>query len=456
MTETVVDVLVVGGGGGGLSAAVSARLAGASVILTEKEPELGGNTARSIGSIPGAGSRLQRAAGVEDGPDRFVADVEEHTGGEFNRAGLTRLAGISAELVQWLIDEVGIDLRLTEDYRHVGHQVNRLHNPVGREGRTLVGALAEFARRKGVDIRTSSAVTALERTTDGYRARTAGGAIEARSVVLATDGFGANDEMKRAEASRYADLVYLGGPGNTGDGIRLGRSLGGTTASMDAVLGFAIMGQPDDSPVAWSTMVSWTVVENGGIVVDGDGRRFGAEDVGYSGFVDDIIDHATVPVYAIFDRANLDSVAGFEDRFRLLVERADSPIRRVDPDSPPFGIDPEQLAATVDEYLAAARGESPDPFGRTDFGAFPLEGELYAARSVPSVLTTVGGLVVGDDAEVLDEAGAPIAGLYAAGGTARTIVGLRGAGGYLSGAGLLAALGYGYLAGRSAASRATT
>jgi fumarate reductase flavoprotein subunit len=192
-------------------------------------------------------------------------------------------------------------------------------------------------------------------------------------------------------------------------------------------------------------MVSWTVVENGGIVVDGDGRRFGAEDVGYSGFVDDIIDHATVPVYAIFDRANLDSVAGFEDRFRLLVERADSPIRRVDPDSPPFGIDPEQLAATVDEYLAAARGESPDPFGRTDFGAFPLEGELYAARSVPSVLTTVGGLVVGDDA-----------GLYAAGGTARTIVGLRGAGGYISGAGLLAALGYGYLAGRSAASRATT
>lgn len=448
-----VDVAVVGGGGAGLTTAVSAALAGATVALFEKEPALGGNTARSIGSIPGAGSRLQAEVGVVDSPERFVSDVERHTAGDFNRAALERLADVSSEVVHWLIDEVGIELRLTQDYRHVGHQVTRLHNPVGREGRVLVDALRDFALEHDVEIRTGDAVTDVECVGDGFQVRTATETLTATSVVLATDGFGANAAMKAKECARYADLVHLGGPGNTGDGIRLGQSLGGRTGSMTAVLGFAIMGQPDASDVSWDTMVSWTVVENGGIVVDGSGRRFGAEDVGYSSFVDDIVDHGETPVYAIFDRANLDSVAQHEERFRLLVERADSPIRRIDPANPPFGIGAETLRATIADFTAATNGDRTDPFGRTDFGWSSLEGELYAARSVPSVLTTVGGLVVGDDAEVLDEQHQPIPGLYAAGGTAQTIVGSSGARGYISGAGLLGALGYGYLAGRAVAAR---
>jgi fumarate reductase flavoprotein subunit len=447
------DLVVVGGGGAGLASAASAAQEGASVALFEKEAACGGNTARSIGSIPGAGSRLQQDAGVVDSPDRFVADVATHTGGAFNREGLARLAGVSAELVHWLIDVVGIPLRLTEDYRHVGHAVTRLHNPPGREGAVLVEALRAFAGEQGASIRTGTPVTAVTREGGRFQVAAGGEHVNARSVVLAADGFGANPEMMREEAGRYAALSYFGGPGNTGDGIRIGRALGGQTGSMSSVLGFAIMGLPTESPSSWETMVSWTVIENGGVVVDGRGRRFGDESRGYSSFVDDVIDGGGPPVYAVFDQRILDSVAKWEDRFRLLVDRADSPVRLLDLQAPPFGLDPSTVERTLDEYRSAAEGIRPDPFGRTDFGWAPLGGPLYAARSEPAVLTTLGGLVVGPDGEVLDHQGRPVPGLFAAGGTAQSLVGDAGARGYISGAGLLAALGYGYLAGRAAARR---
>ncbi|MCC2593955.1 FAD-dependent oxidoreductase [Tessaracoccus sp. OS52] len=455
MTTGTYDVVVVGGGGAGLTAAISAALNGASVLLLEKQPELGGNTARSIGSIPGAGSRLQAAAGVTDSPEQFVSDVDAHTGGAFNEAGLGTLSARSADLVHWLIDDVGIPLSLTQDYRHVGHSVNRLHNPPRREGRVLVDHLADFARAHGVRILTGNGVARIEHSDEGtYAVLTATDTFTTDNVILATDGFGANRDMVARVAPQYAGLSYLGGEGNTGDGIRFGTGLGGQTASMTAVLGFATMGLPDGEPSAWSTMVSWTVVENGGVVVDPTGARFADESTGYSAFVDSILESGGGgPVYVVFDQRILDSVSKWEERFRLLAEREGSPIRKLDPAAPEFGLDAAVLGESLASYARAAAGQAPDPFGRTDFGWAPLEGQLYVARSEPAVLTTLGGLVVDDQARVLRADGQPIAGLYAAGGTAQSIVGTTGARGYISGAGLLAALGYGYLAGSSAAAR---
>ena len=455
MTTRTHDVIVVGGGGAGLTAAIAAALDGAEVLLLEKQEDLGGNTARSIGSIPGAGSRLQAEAGITDSAQQFVADVDSHTAGTFNEAGLGRLAASSADLVHWLIDDVGVPLTLTQDYRHVGHSVSRLHNPPSREGNVLVKYLADFARAHGIRIQTGNGVINIEHSDEGtFAVLTATDTFSTRNVILATDGFGANQAMIREAAPQYAGLSYMGGEGNTGDGIRLGSALGGQTASMTAVLGFATMGLPEDEPSAWSTMVSWTAVENGGIVVDPNGARFADESAGYSAFVDSILESCGGgPVYVVFDQRILDSVSKWEERFRLLVEREGSPIRPLDLDNPAFGLDSVTLRAALDGYARAAAGKNTDPFGRTEFGWAPLEGQLYVARSEPAVLTTLGGLVVDDDARVLRPDGQPVAGLYAAGGTAQTIVGTAGAGGYISGAGLLAALGYGRLAGRSAAAR---
>jgi flavocytochrome c len=458
MTERTWDVLVVGGGGCGLTAAVRAAQSGARVLVLEKESALGGNTARSIGSVPGAGSRFQAAAGIDDSPETFAADLRRQADGHLDEPVARRLCGISAELVHWLVDEAGVDLSLTRDYKHIAHSVNRLHNPPNREGVEIIRYLDATARGLGVAVETGTPVTDVSTGDGGMRVTTATETFLARTVILATDGFGASPE-RVAEHIPYAEgLPYFGGPGNTGDGIAIGERLGGHTASMNAILGYAAMAQTRDGLVSFETMFSWTVPEKGGVFVDAAGRRFGDESVGYSAFTDDVVAHTDGVAYAVFDQRVLDHVRRHEPRFRLLVERADTPVLCADDLASladRYELPRDDLTRTIDEYNAAARGERSDPFGRTDFGFAPLVAPFYVAKTVPGVLTTQGGLRVDEHARVLRADGTVVPNLYAGGGTTAGICGPSQARGYVSGNGLLSALGYGYIAGGHAATSIT-
>ena len=101
-----VDFLVIGAGACGLAAAIAAHDAGISVAIVEKRERPGGNSSLSTGSIPGAGSKYQHAAGIEDSPERMVADLIT-VSGNHDADDLTRLmAGQSAPLCEWLIDRI--------------------------------------------------------------------------------------------------------------------------------------------------------------------------------------------------------------------------------------------------------------------------------------------------------------------------------------------------------------
>lgn len=452
------DVLVVGGGGCGLAAAVRAAQGGATVLVVEKQPELGGNTAYSIGSIPGAGTRQQREAGVDDSAQRFKEDLVRHMGGNCDEALVERLCDISADLIHWLIDDLGIPLLLTEDYKHVGHSVTRLHNPPSREGADVVRGLAAAAEQHGATIRTRTPVRAISSDADGFSAvlDDPGGEqqVRARTVVLAADGFGADEQMKREHTPQVQGLPYYGAPGNTGDGIRMGVGLGGQLTNMDTYLAYAAMAAPDGAEPSFESLFSWTVPEKGGIVVGPDGRRFGDESVGYSAFTDAMLEHAGGVGYVVFDERVLDEVAHYEQRFRILATRPDSPIH-VSDDLAALaehsGIPGDALTDTVESYNRVAAGESEDPFGRADHGMAPLQAPFAIARITPGVFTTLGGLTVDGDARVVGVDGTPIRGLYAGGGTAAGLSAVSGGRAYVSGIGLLTALAFGMLAGQHAA-----
>src|SRR5579872_954803 len=116
------DVLVVGAGGCGLVAALAAHEQGARVAIVEKRERGGGNTALSTASIPAAGTRFQRAAGVDDDAARMAEDLMRKSG-PHDMAHLTeRLAEISGPLIEWLVDVAGCELDLIRDYKHVGHR----------------------------------------------------------------------------------------------------------------------------------------------------------------------------------------------------------------------------------------------------------------------------------------------------------------------------------------------
>ncbi|MGH7357799.1 MAG: FAD-dependent oxidoreductase, partial [Candidatus Rokuibacteriota bacterium] len=104
------DVVVVGAGGCGLTAAIAAAQGAAEVLVLEKQARPWCNTARSGGMIPAAGTRLQRAAGVVEAPEAMAEDILRKNGGASDRETTLHLCRVAAELVEWLVDEVGVAL----------------------------------------------------------------------------------------------------------------------------------------------------------------------------------------------------------------------------------------------------------------------------------------------------------------------------------------------------------
>lgn len=445
-----VDVLVVGAGACGLAAAIASHDAGAQVAILEKRDRPGGNSSLSTGSVPGAGSRFQREAGIQDSADVMVADLQRLSGDSDLPDLVHRMAGISAELCEWLVDTVGARMALITDYRHVGHSIARLHAPVSRRGQDLVDDLLNAVAERDIPLVVNNPVQTLYLSPDGavVGVEVDGPGVErsligARNVILASNGFAANRELVAQYCGEIAGAAYFGALGSEGEAVLWGRHLGARLANMQAYQGYAAVAYPHGS------LLSWTTIEKGGFLVNAAGERFGNEDVGYSDYARHVLAQDT-DVYAVFDEAIM-ALASKEDEFRELVElgglkKADSVAEL----AARFGLPAASLAATLADFNAAAAGQ-PDRHGRQRFGMAPLTGRLWICRVTPGLFHTQGGLAVDNDGRVLRQDGSIIPGLFAGGGAAAGISGRAGAAGYASGNGLLTAVGLGYLAGRAAA-----
>ncbi len=486
--DWTLDVLVIGGGGCGLAAAVAAHDDGCEAAIVEKLDRPGGNTALSTGSVPGAGSRFQRAAGIADSPERMIADYARQCG-EHEMMHLTRLLAYeSAPLVEWLHDAVGARISIITDYCHVGHSVPRLHAPVSRRGQDLLDDLLAAAERRGIPLACGNGVRELVTASDGgvigAVIESAGGPfagtadiegsarqgtparsraapvgtttrVRARKVILATNGYAANRALVAELCPEIAGAEYFGALGSTGEAVLWGRQLGAALANLGAYQGYAAVAYPQGQ------LLSWTTIEKGGILVDRHGERFGDEGAGYSGYARNVM-AAQAPVFAIFDE-RMRAIADKEEEFREMMrmggaKRADSAeaLARL------IAVDAAALAKTIAAYNAAAstvanqtrtsgRSSAADAFGRTAFGVAPLAPPFYATRVVPGLFHTQGGLRVDERARVLRSDGAVVPNLFAGGGAAAGISGRTGGAGYASGNGLLTALGLGRIAGRAAA-----
>jgi fumarate reductase flavoprotein subunit len=448
-----VDVLVIGAGACGLVAAIAAHDAGADVAVIEKLDRPGGNSALSTGSVPAAGTRLQRAAGIADSPEAFIEDLMR-TGGATDCPHLVRrLVETSAATVEWLIDCAGARLELVTAYKHVGHSVPRLHAPASRRGRDLVDDLLAAVERRGIPLALGNGATALVADASGgvigadIDANGEKHRVIARKTVLAVNGFAGNRALVARFCPEIGGAQYFGARGSTGEAVLWGEGLGAALGNIGAYQGYAAVADPHGS------LLSWTTIEKGGMLVNGAGKRFGDESAGYSGYTPNVMAQGG-PCFAIFDQKIFD-VAALEEEFLELagyggVKKADTPAALVKL----HGLDPAALASTIEAYNKAARGDAPDAFGRRDFALAPLAGALYVCRVVPGLFHTQGGLMVDGDGRVLRPNAAPIANLFAGGGAAAGVSGRTGASGYASGNGLLSAIGLGRLAGLAAAQEA--
>ncbi len=443
------DIAIVGSGGCGLTAAMAAAHGGVEAIVFEKQSRPWSNTARSGGMIPAAATRFQKLAGILETPEDFAADIFRKNHNTSDPEMTLHLARVATRLVEWLVDDVGVDLQFIGDFKYPGHTEYRMHAPPSRTGAALLKDLRNGVEAHALtELITDASVTSLvadeaDRVVGlvvqhGNREEW----VRAKKVILACNGFAGNPDMVATYCPDISDALYFGGEGNTGEGIMWGLELGGSVAFMDAFQAHASVATPH------AILITYALIMEGGFQVNRDGLRFGNESSGYSEHALSVLAQPQGLAWDIYDERLHQLGLSFEDYRQAIEAGAIKEADTAEELATTLGLPAAALAKTLDDYHACADGKREDPFGRPDCRR--LQAPFYGVKVTGSLFHTQGGLKVDFDGRVLRDGKTPIPNLYAGGGVAAGVSG-HGASGYLSGNGLLTALGYGMLAGTHAA-----
>ncbi|HYL24245.1 MAG TPA: FAD-dependent oxidoreductase [Burkholderiales bacterium] len=432
-----IPVVIVGAGACGLTAALAARDAGAEVLLLERDASPSGSTALSSGFIPAAGTRWQRAAGVEDSPARLAADVQRKNHGEADARIVEKVCRTIGPTLEWLDDRHGVRFQLVEGFLYPGHTALRMHCVAEKTGEALIGALLRACGE--IDLLGSAHVVDVlhERShVRGVRFARPDGTVEeveCEALVLACSGFGGNRDLVGRYLPEIADAIYFGHIGNQGDAVRWGTALGAAVGDMTAYQGHGSVATPH------GILITWALMMEGGIQVNAHGDRFSNEHLGYSEQCLPVLAQPGGVAWCIYDERLHRLGMTFPDYREAHAAGAVQP-------SPAL----PRLRETLAHVARLAEGKERDPYGR-DFTTKPkLAAPYYGARVTGALFHTQGGLAIDERARVLDEAGAPLPNVFAGGGAARGLSGAH-VWGYLSGNGLLSAVAIGAIAGGAAA-----
>ncbi|WP_417418932.1 FAD-dependent oxidoreductase [Hoeflea sp.] len=455
--DAAIDVVVIGAGACGLVAALRARAAGSEVIVLERDASPSGSTSMSSGFVPAPGTRFQKEIGVtDDTPERFAADILAKSKGKSD-AALARLASVSiGPALEWLADAHGLEWIVLDDFLYPGHSRHRMHAVPEKTGVALEARLLSAVEAAEIPVVTEAHVTRLY--ADGHDRISAveitrpDGATEVlgcKVLVLACNGFGGNRALVRQHIPEIADGLYYGHEGNTGDALTWGEALGARIRHLSGYQGHGSLAHPH------GILISWALMMEGGIQVNSEGLRFSNEHGGYSEQAVNVLAQPGGIAWNIYDARLHDFAQNFPDYREAMTvgairEAADvSALARV------TGLPGAALARTLSEAALYQSGQATDPFGRDFTGKPALAAPYYAVKVTGALFHTQGGLMIDDQARVLRENGSPFANLFAGGGAACGVSGPD-VSGYLSGNGLLTAIGFGSVAGASAGSLAMT
>ncbi len=438
-----VETLIVGAGACGLVAALSAAEAGRDVLVIEADDVPSGSTALSAGLIPAAGTKIQRAADIEDTPEGFAADIQAKAEGENDAALVDLLALNAAEVIDWLSDCHGLPFSVVTDFDYPGHSRHRMHGLPSRSGAELIDALRSAVEKEGIDIvcqRRATTLYSAEGEIEGIAVTRPDGGIETigcNRLILACNGFGGNRELVAWHMPEIADAVWFGHDGNRGEAVLWAEAIGAETRHLGAYQGHGNVAHPH------GILITWAVIMQGGVQVNCHGKRFWNEAQGYSEAARAVLAQPGGEAFAIFDERIATIARQFEDFKRAESVGAVRTEDTVEGLAKVFGLSADALKETLAEIPS---GEM-DAFGRR-FEGPPLSAPYCGVRVTGALFHTQGGLCVDRHARVLRRDGTPFANLFAGGGAA---CGVSGSGdrGYLSGNGLLAAVVLGRLAGKA-------
>ena len=439
-----VSVAIIGAGACGLTAAWRLARAGIECVLIERDAVPSGSTALSSGFIPAAGTRAQRAAGVIDSPVEFATDIHAKAHGQ----AAPHLVKAYTEAIPQAIDALqatGLQFEVLDGFLYPGHHARRMHSLPERTGAALIGALTNTATEAGAYLLTDSLARELWCDADGRITavgceRPDGGmdVIHCDVLLLACNGFGGNDAMRREYLPAMADAVYGGHVGNDGSAVQWGLQLGARLADMGGYQGHGSWAIPQGA------LISWAVIMDGGVQINQAGQRFHDETQGYSEAAVHVLAQPDGVAWNVFDAQTLALLREFPD-FRDAESggalRCAADVSQL---AALIGCDQKSLAASLD----AISPDHGDALGRRFTRG--LAAPYYAIKVTGALFHTQGGLDIDAQCRVLNADGRVFPNLLAAGGAARGVSGNEVAG-YLSGNGLLSAVAGGYIAAATAA-----
>ena len=459
-TTVEADIVVVGAGGAGMTAAISAAKEGKSVVIVESQSMVGGNSVRATGGLNATHTPAQdenefnEAAGVEKtlatAAESYAdnetitalaatvaeqwAEYQANPVGYFDSVELMELdtmiggKGVnnpelvevlcsnSADAIEWLAS-IGIDMPSVSSFG--GASVKRIHRPLNDEGKVvsvgsyMIPLLEKNCEEAGVEILFNT--TANEILTDdngaavGIVATGKSGetvTVNAKAVVLATGGFGANLEKVVEYKPDLAGFMTTNAAGAQGQGIDMAVAIGAGTVDMDQI---QIHPTVEANTAA---LITEGLRGDGAILVNAEGNRF-TDEVGTR----DVVSAAEIAQtgsysWLIIDQAMVDAssvIQGYiKNGYTVTGETYEALAEAM-------GVDATAFAATMEKWNACVEAGKDEEFGRTSF-ANPLNtAPYYAIKVTAGVHHTMGGLTINANTEVLAEDGSVIPGLYAAG-----------------------------------------
>ena len=417
------DVVVVGAGAAGLSAGLKAAQDGKNVIILEKMGVIGGASAMAGSGTMATGSTWQKEDGYEDSPEQLVEDMMENGHNKNDRATVELFANTIGEAFDWLVDENGAAV----PYQRSG-EPTRSYSGVGR-GAGVCQSLCDKFLAEGGTLLLNTPATALiinDGAVTGVMAEGEGKAytINAKAVVLASGGYGANDELVPDE---YKAFVYAGHAGAEGDAIAMVEPLDADLINMDL-----INTQPN-SMILPSGLGQYCnpgvsrAYAAGGFMVNQDGERFFNEQANAWDLMQAM--KANDAQYLIMDQAAFDGfnagmtgsqIYTMEDVETWLADDYEGqPVMKtaatLEELADKLGIPADALSASAQAFNEAAASGSADEFGRTPAAAQSEEGPYYALEMHIRYYASLGGLHINDGMQVLNTQQEAIPGLYAAG-----------------------------------------
>lgn len=441
------DVVVIGSGGAGLAAAIQAHDEGASVLIVEKMPTIGGNTIKASAGMNAAETRFQRVKGIQDSKELFYAETLKGGGEKNDPALLRRFVEHAPEAIEWLACR---GIMLNDITTTGGMSIDRTHRP--RDGSAvggyLISGLLRNVTKRNIDVMLDTSVEEIlfdAGEVRGVRLLTEEQetlSVDAKSVIVATGGFSANSAMVVKYRPDLDGFVTTNHKGATGSGISLLERLGATTVDMGEIQIHPTVEQNT------SYLISESIRGGGAILVNQQGNRFFNEMSTRDKVSAAIIALPEHYAYIVFDEhVRAKNKAADEYIARGFVTSASSPRELADK----LGMDYHAFLATLERYNGFVEKQHDDDFGRTTALRAPInEGPFHAIQIAPGVHHTMGGVTINTDTQVLNSEQQVIPGAFAAG---EVVGGLHG-GNRIGGNAVADIIVFGSLAGHQAALRA--